>query len=205
MRSSFEKSHDSGGTASFYICSRFDPHAMLLTTPPATVSAWLQKRARQALAVCGKKLIGAGDGSQRKSGWQQLFVLDTSIFDVILRLQPPGEGDAATKKKGGAVTARRRALAVREAAEGLVEKIRQHLSSVCIVFHDVESHIVGLKWRPEAFFPQHQNVLMGSVPHAMLSQGKDAQPLCIPNVLCLTSIISSLADGLAVDIKFVGS
>lgn len=206
MRQSFENSHDSGGSAAFHICSRFDPHAMLLSTPPATVSAWLQKRARQALAVCGKRLLGIGDSTQ-KSGWQQLFVLDTSIFDVILRLQPPGEakGDAPAKKKGAASNARRLALAVREAASGFVEKLRLHLSSVCIVFDDMDNHIVGLKWRPEAFFPQHQNVLMGSVPHTMLRQDRGAQPICIPNVLALTSIISSLADGLAVDVKLVGS
>jgi U3 small nucleolar RNA-associated protein 22 len=204
MRRSFENSRDSGSSKFFWISSRFDPHAMLLATPPATVSAWLQKRARQAIVLYGKKLIGVGGSDGNKNDWQDLFALDTSIFDLLIRLTPPGEKDAAKARKGVASNARRRAMAMREAEASLVEKIRLHLSSVCIIFHNGENHMVGLKWRPDAFLPQHQNVLMGSVPHTMLQQGKDGQPLCIPNVLCLTSVISSLADGMAVDVRVVG-
>mmetsp|Transcript_47387 Transcript_47387/g.74897 ORF Transcript_47387/g.74897 Transcript_47387/m.74897 type:complete len:97 (+) Transcript_47387:553-843(+) len=94
---------------------------------------------------------------------------------------------------------------MREAVAGLTDKLRKHLSSVCMVFDDVDSRIIGLKWRPDAFFPQQQNILMGSVPHTMLPRGVEKPPLCVPNILCLTSLISSLADGLVVDIKLVGA
>merc|ERR1712217_562842 len=99
----------------------------------------------------------------------------------------------------GAKKARRKALAARDAIPELVAKLRAHLSSVCLVFHDVDSRLIAVKWRPGAFFPQPQNVLMGAVPHTMLAQkdGSAGQPvLCVPNVLFLTSTIASLAEGL---------
>merc|ERR1711862_279888 len=119
-------------------------------------------------------------------GWQPLFALDTSVFDLVLRLLPRGYADG-----GGKMTklARRRAQAARPALLSLVGKIRANLSSVCLVFYDAEGQAVAVKWRPGAFFPQHQNVLMGAVPHTMVSQ-KDKPILCVPNVLYLTSVIA---------------
>jgi len=201
MRRSFEDSRaNAKGASSFWICSRFDPHAMLLKTPPATVSLWLQRRARHCLDVYNKRLLGL----QAESAWRNLFSLDTSIFDIIIKLLPPGDADASAKKKGGHGLAQRRSMAVGEASASFLEKLRLHLSPVCLVFHDITNGIVALKWRPGAFLPQHHSVLMGSVPHTMLSRGKDQTPLAVPNVLCLTSFVSSLAEGLAVDVAVVG-
>lgn len=202
MRRSFEDSRaNSKGASSYWICTRFDPHAMLLKTPPATVSTWLQRRAHHALDAYNKRMLGL----QVESAWRNLFSLDTSIFDVLIRLTPPGDADAPTgKKKAGHGLAQRRSVAINEASASLLEKLRLHLSPVCLVFHDLANCIVALKWRPGAFLPQHHSVLMGSVPHTMLPRGKDETPLAVPNVLCLTSFISSLAEGLAVDVSLVG-
>lgn len=208
MRRSFENSHDGAGAAFFWISSRFDPHAMLLASPPATVSAWMQKRARQALVTFSKKLLGLGNLTEKKGGWEKLFTVDTSIFDVIIQLHAPmADGIISKLQKPRAGIARKRAQKLRSilrtGAPSFVERLRLQLSSVCMVFHDAETHIVALKWRPDAFYPQHQNVLMGSVPHMMLRQGEEEPPLCIPNALCLTPFISSLAKGLAVAVRVV--
>merc|ERR1712217_963742 len=107
----------------------------------------------------------------------------------------------------GAKKARRKALAARDAIPELVAKLRAHLSSVCLVFHDVDSQLIALKWRPGAFFPQPQNVLMGAVPHTILAQNSDKagqSVLCVPNVLVLTSTIASLTEGIASEVSVVG-
>jgi len=202
MRQSFERSRaessSSAAAASFWVGSRFDPHALLLVAPPATVGAWLRRRAHHALDVCGQRLLGRGGPAG--GDWQQLFSLDASIFDVMLHLGGPSAGQQA-RKVGGAKARRRRILASREAVASLVAKLRAHLSPVCLVFHDIERHTVALKWRPGAFLPQPNAALMGGVPHTMLAQGTaaDQPPLCVPNVLCLTSIVASLAEGLGGD------
>jgi len=200
MRQSFESSHaDVDTAASFWVASRFDPHALLLTRPPATVSMWLRRRAHQALSAYNKRLLGTA--SPAASSWQSLFELDTSIFDVLVRLVPQGSADAST----GAKKAQRRSAASHEAVLGVVSKLRAHLSPACLVFHGAEHGIIAVKWRPSAFFPQHQNALTGAVPQTMVPQRSGQPLLCVPNVLCLTSTIASLAEGLAVDLVAVGA
>lgn len=203
MRQSFEhgRSENAGNSPTLWIASRFDPHARLLEVPPTTVSAWLHQRARLALDVCHRRLLGAGAGGV--ADWQQLFALDASVFDLLVRLTSPSEVGAGEKKLGPKA-ARRRAVVSQEAAALLVGKLRAHLSPVCIVFHDIGSRLIAIKWRPSAFMPQHQNVLMGSVPHTMIArQQKGRPPLCVPNVLCLTSLVASLSEGLALDVTVV--
>merc|ERR1712039_717543 len=173
---------------------------MILDCPPATVSAWIRRRARQALGVFHQQLLGLSSLSGA-AGWEALFTLDPSVFDVIVHLKPPGAENGQVLKK----VERLRAAATREAVAGLTTKLRWHLSPVCLVFHDADSRVIALKWRPAAFFPQHQNVLMGAVPHTMLPQEEGQPPLCIPNILCLTSVVASLAEGLALDVTVVST
>jgi len=201
MRQSFEHSRaEVGKGVSFWICSRFDPHAMILDCPPATVSAWLRQRARQALGVFHQRLLGL-TSLQGALGWEALFVLDPTVFDVIVCLKPPAIENGRAPKK----IERLKAAAKREAIASFIARLRSHLSPVCLVFHGADSHMVALKWRPAAFFPQHQNVLMGAVPHTMLPQEGVQPPLCIPNILCLTAAVASLAEGLALDVTMVGA
>ncbi|CAK9011666.1 unnamed protein product [Durusdinium trenchii] len=86
------------------------------------------------------------------------------------------------------------------AAQQLIQGLQQKLASVALVLYDRQRRLLALKWRPSAFFPQPQTVLMGSVPHTVIEQGDDA-PLCVPNVLCILSHVSALAEGLALDLK----
>jgi len=199
MRSSFEHSRNEAEASSFWVSSRFDPHAMLLQCPPATVSVWLRRRAHQALAAFNRRLLGIGSTPSAPIGWDALFALDTSVFDVLVRLQPPNAEDA--RKKGD----RLKAVASRQAVASLVSKLRSHLSPVCLIFHDTDDRMIAIKWRPTAFFPQHQNVLMGAVPHTMIRQAEGQVPICVPNVLYLTSAIASLAEGLMLDLTIVGA
>eukprot|EP00927_Polykrikos_kofoidii_P003457 TRINITY_DN11375_c0_g1_i2.p1 TRINITY_DN11375_c0_g1~~TRINITY_DN11375_c0_g1_i2.p1 ORF type:complete len:1217 (-),score=250.11 TRINITY_DN11375_c0_g1_i2:118-3666(-) len=221
IRSSFEASRGlgkAGGAVAesqgvFWVASRFDPHSLLLKTPPATVCAWLQRRAGQALNSYNRRLLGTSRGPV-SSGWQELFALDETVFDVVVRLAAPGAsgseaagGGPAAKK---AAMAKRRAAATGEAVLAFIAKLRANFSSVCLVFHDAGNHVVALKWRPSAFMPQPQNVLMGSVPHSIiarpaLADGERATvPLAVPNVLCLTSMVAALAEGLALSITIPG-
>mmetsp|Transcript_49331 Transcript_49331/g.107412 ORF Transcript_49331/g.107412 Transcript_49331/m.107412 type:complete len:1079 (+) Transcript_49331:58-3294(+) len=187
IRQSFERSRAGDARAiSFRICSRFDPHSFLLETPPATVSAWLIRRARQALAVFRKQLLGSA------GPWSELFALDTSIFDLTLRLKR-GSREGREAKRSGRGAPQTLVGATREAALTLVDKLRMHLSPVCLVFHDIDNGLVALKWRPGAFLPQ-QHALMGAVPHTLLQAQRI--PLHVPNILCLTSMIASLAEGM---------
>merc|ERR1711920_883956 len=94
-----------------------------------------------------------------------------------------------------------------EAVVEFVSKLRAHLSAVCLVFYDIDSRLIAPKWRPGAFFPQPQNVLMGAVPHTILAQKGDnagQSVLCVPNVLVLTSTIASLTEGIASEVSVVG-
>merc|ERR1711957_83574 len=108
-------------------------------------------------------------------------------------------GDDARKKGDIA-----KAAATPQAVASLVAKLRAHLSPVALVFHDMDDRVLAVKWRPTAFFPQHQNVLMGAVPHTMIRQEDGGIPVCVPNILYLTSTIASLAEGLLVDVSLVG-
>lgn len=192
LRRSFEASRaESVGADTFWICSRFDPHAMLLKTPPATASAWIRRRARQALNIYHQKLLTCGGSGN----WQELFALDVSIFDVVVRLTPTGISGSENKK------AEKRRAAAREAGAAFVKKLRENLSPVCLVFSDDCNRIVALKWQPTAFLPQPQHVLMGAVPHTMVARPAVGQPLCVPNIMYLTSTIAALAEGLAVEVK----
>ncbi|CAK0821815.1 unnamed protein product [Prorocentrum cordatum] len=135
LRRSFERSRsESERTTYFWVSSRFDPHAMLLPTPPATVCAWLQQRARHALGFFGRKLIGEAPAGSK--GWQPMFALDTGVFDVVLRLRPRGRPEGGDSRRGG--LARRRARTEGQALRSLVEKVRANLSPVCLVFYDAE-------------------------------------------------------------------
>lgn len=195
MRQSFEKSRvAAAGMTPFWVCSRFDPHAILLSCPPATVSMWLRRRARHALSVCQQRLLGLG-----ASGWDALFALNTSVFDVLIRLRAPMSIEQMSAKDT------RRASASREAVESLVDKIRTNLSPVCLVFYDVNTRTVALKWRPSAFFPQPQNVLMCGVPHTMIAEPPEKRLVCVPNVLCLLTAIESLAEHLGAEVTLVGA
>eukprot|EP00747_Dinoflagellata_sp_TGD_P111513 gnl/TRDRNA2_/TRDRNA2_171239_c0_seq3.p1 gnl/TRDRNA2_/TRDRNA2_171239_c0~~gnl/TRDRNA2_/TRDRNA2_171239_c0_seq3.p1 ORF type:complete len:530 (-),score=100.17 gnl/TRDRNA2_/TRDRNA2_171239_c0_seq3:84-1673(-) len=203
IRQSFERGKsDPAGMPPFWICSRYDPHALLLPLPPATVGSWLQGRARRALDAYRRRLLAPAQGSG--AGWQELFAIDFSLFDVVVRLRAADDleqgGPAEkAKKKGGLKAAQERARAMRDALLALVAKLRAHISPVCLVFYSTDSKLVALKWRPSAFLPQQNTALMGAVPHTMLAQGKDQPPLCIPNVLCLTSLVAALAEGLSVE------
>lgn len=189
MRHSFERSRsDAAGAGAFWICSRFDPHAMLLNCPPPTVGAWLRRRAQQALGVCHQRLLGLA------RGWEALFALETSVFDVLLRL----------RGRAGAEGSRAAALG-EEALESLVGRLRARLSPVCLVFYSTDSNVLALKWRPGAFFPQPQNVLMGAVPHSVVPQAAGQPPLCVPDVLCLVSAVVALAEGLVTEVSVLGA
>jgi len=200
MRQSFEAGHKSAGRFStFWVSSRWDPHSILLPSPPATVCAWLCRRAQQALGVYSRRLLnGPGVGVPAEAAWQGVFALDTSAFDILVSL--PSHSASATK---GLKSAQRHAAASSEAFRQAVSKLRAHLSPVSLVFHGSENKI-ALKWRPSAYLPQPQSVLMGTIPHTMVPPS-DAHPLlCVPNVLCLTSAIFSLLEGLAIDVRIVG-
>jgi len=220
LRSSFEK-HAEGmqkaAPSGLWVVTRFDPHAMLLATPPATVSAWLRRRARHALAACGRHLLGSSSDAG-KDDWRAVFQLDTSAFDLMLRLLPlPEDQDAEVsagiedeaslkgKKAKGAAAKRLASLVSQEAARDLVQGLRDRLSPVCLVLHDAQNQLVAIKWRPSAFLPQNQNVLMGSTPHTVIAQAAGEQPLCVPNILGLTSDIAALAQGLALDANILVS
>merc|ERR1711988_400054 len=117
-----------------------------------------------------------------------------SVFDIVIRLRQP----EAAALGGGQVDPKiqRREAATRNAMDDLVSRLGVALASVCLVFHNTEGRTVALKWRPSAFLPQPQGVIMGEVPHTMLALGAGKAPLCVPNVLCLVSAVTSLADGL---------
>ncbi|CAE8672752.1 unnamed protein product, partial [Polarella glacialis] len=109
-----------------------------------------------------------------------------------------GKAEAAAKRRLSAQ------LVSRQAAETLVGSLREQLSPVCLVLHDAQNQLLALKWRPGAFLPQHTNILMGSIPHTMIPQ-EGGQPLCVPNILCLTSAIASLVHGMALEVNLVVS
>merc|ERR1711957_185256 len=99
---------------------------MLLRSPTATLVTWLRRRAQQALEACGKRLIGGSTATD----WRMVFQLDTSAFDICLRLLPlpddphallveDSAGKSNKKKKGGRAAEKLAAtqLVSREAAE----------------------------------------------------------------------------------------
>lgn len=204
MRQSFERSRTGAGESasqSMWVVTRYDPHCLLLPRPAGTASSWLRRRARIALAVLHGQV--AVDRSRIDIGrWDALFAVDHSSFDFVIQLQMPSTGPEKAAKGGNLASSK--ALVSRQAVETLVTKIRSNLGCVCIVFYDTDSRTVALKWRPTAFLPQYQNFLMGAVPHTMI-QRDDRPPVCVPNVLCLFSIVLSLADGLALRASVVGT
>eukprot|EP00931_Biecheleriopsis_adriatica_P123157 TRINITY_DN9820_c0_g1_i2.p1 TRINITY_DN9820_c0_g1~~TRINITY_DN9820_c0_g1_i2.p1 ORF type:complete len:1131 (+),score=264.70 TRINITY_DN9820_c0_g1_i2:38-3394(+) len=206
IRQSFEKHREGTSQASaavgLWVATRLDPHAMLLASPPATVAAWLRQRARHALAACGRRLSG------KEEDWRAVFHLDTSAFDLMLRLLPLPEdqdADLAAAKANSAAKRLAVQLVSQEAAEELVRGLRSQLSPVCLVLHDAQNQRVAIKWRPSAFLPQPQNVLMGAMPHTVIAQGPGEAPLCVPNVLCIASDIASLAQDLALEANILVS
>jgi len=206
MRQSFEKrAVEVPGTTRFWISSRYDPHSMILLTPPATVCAWLQRRAKQALSICHGRVLGLDPGGP--DAWRKLFVLDTTVFDIIVNLMPQDAASSSEARGRPKATKKnqQRAAVTAEATVAFVSKVKQHLSAICLVFYDLDSQMVALKWRPNAFLPQPQNNLMGAVPHTLVSQTKGQSLVCVPNIVCLTSTLASLAQGLAVNISVMGT
>eukprot|EP00929_Paragymnodinium_shiwhaense_P112638 TRINITY_DN80904_c0_g1_i1.p1 TRINITY_DN80904_c0_g1~~TRINITY_DN80904_c0_g1_i1.p1 ORF type:complete len:1162 (+),score=270.84 TRINITY_DN80904_c0_g1_i1:70-3486(+) len=195
MRCAFEAAESERVAGTLWIASRYDPHSLLLPRLPATASVFLRRRAKHALATYHRRVL-----TEDKLGslWQELFALDSSVFDVVIRLAAAGEKEAtaATSAK-----AKLKFTAMPEAAARFVAKLKEQLSPVCLVFHDAVNHMVALKWRPGAFLPQQQHVLMGSVPHTMIAQPSKGQPICVPNVLLLTSTVAALAEGLSVEVS----
>eukprot|EP00811_Abedinium_folium_P033480 NODE_643_length_2869_cov_7.887309.p1 GENE.NODE_643_length_2869_cov_7.887309~~NODE_643_length_2869_cov_7.887309.p1 ORF type:complete len:641 (+),score=229.75 NODE_643_length_2869_cov_7.887309:832-2754(+) len=184
-----------------WVCSRFDPHALLLAAPPVTASRWLQSQARNALKFWQDRTlapalpIAASDRGVATAGWAGLFSVDASIFDVLLQLAPRDAARGKTKK------AQRHAAVEEKAAASFVRQLRQHLAPVCLVFYDEGSRRCALKWRPAAFLPQPHSTLTRSLPQTVLPLAGEAPAgehtaLCVPNVLCLTSLIASLGEGL---------
>mmetsp|Transcript_41642 Transcript_41642/g.75572 ORF Transcript_41642/g.75572 Transcript_41642/m.75572 type:complete len:1143 (-) Transcript_41642:16-3444(-) len=212
IRKSFQAFRQKQGLAeakdriTLWVASRFDPHALLLDVPPATVGVWLRGQAREVLAAYRQCITGASDiegaAGRRRLDWSALYTVNTDIFDIVLQLTP-----SATKgtqvKKGGQLAQQRKA-ASQAAARGLVENIKSHLSPVCLVFHDIDGNFIALKWRPGAFLPQPSSILMGAVPHAALPAKGDRPTLCVPDILCLASIVSSLSAGLVADMRVNG-
>jgi len=199
IRSSFERQQ---GEGLFWVASRFDPHVRLLRCPPMTVGLWLQRRARHCLSLTHQRLLGIGlapNALGPLTGWESLFTLDSSIFDLILRLDLPKASEGVTKADLA------KASAAHNALEDFVQKLTTQLSPICLVFRDLDARAVALKWRPAAFLPQHQHVLMGAVPHTMLRGQDGGVPICVPNVLALTSLVASLGEGLVSEIRVVGS
>lgn len=192
LRQAFEKHLSTLGAkvsrlCRYWISTRFDPHGMLLISPGATLCAWLRQRALVALQLCRKRMLGL------ETNWRGVFQLDTAAVDVVLQLLPQDQGkDEAKGQKAAEVS--------QEAAEELVQGLRQKLSSLCLVLYDRQRRLLALKWRPTAFLPQPQTVLMGSAPHTVITRG-DQAPLCVPNVLCILSQVSALAEGLALDLE----
>eukprot|EP00913_Durusdinium_trenchii_P002835 g2623.t1 len=171
LRQAYEKHLSTLGPKASQLCrcwvsTRLDPHGILLTSPGATLCAWLRQRASSALLACRARIFGA-------------------------------LGDDSTEPRGGPFVA---AEVTESAAQQLIQGLQQKLASVALVLYDRQRRLLALKWRPSAFFPQPQTVLMGSVPHTVIEQGDDA-PLCVPNVLCILSHVSALAEGLALDLK----
>lgn len=216
LRESFERQQGAQKATSslgLWVVTRFDPHAMLLRSPTATLVTWLRRRAQQAMEVFRKRLLGGSTASD----WRMVFQLDTSAFDLCLRLLPlpddphevPVEGSAASsnKKKKGADKLAAAQLVSREAAQKLVQSLRKQLSPVCLVLHDEQNQLLGIKWRPSAFMPQAPNVLMGSTPYTVVAHngGDSKAPLIVPNVLCLISNVAALAQGLALEAQVLGS
>ncbi|CAE7799609.1 Nol6 [Symbiodinium sp. KB8] len=194
LRQSFENRLDAAqkdaSLIRFWVSTRLDPHALLLATPPSTVAGWLRRRAQEALRSFHARLLGL-EGS-----WRQVFELDTSAFDVVLQLLPPLEVGGAPAVTQNGDEGKRETLQIvsAEAADALVQGLREKLSPVCLVFHDAQQQVVALKWRPSAFLPQPQNALMGSVPHTVIPQGPGEPPLCVPNVLCILATVSAMAE-----------
>lgn len=195
MRRSFERDASrAGGDVTVWICSRIDPHGLLLTTPPATMFTWLQGRARSALDFCKLRVLGLTPGSS----WTNLFALSRATFDVMICLIPRKEMSAKDTRK------KRKLAAVEEQAVlEYVSALRTKLSPVCLVLSDTEKREVALKWRPNAFLPQRQTVLTKCVQHTLVAQGKGDQPVCVPNVMYLMSVIGSLGSGIITDLKLL--
>eukprot|EP00435_Cladocopium_sp_Y103_P033435 s111_g8.t1 len=197
LRQAFEKHLSTLGAkvsrlCRFWVSTRFDPHGMLLVSPGATLCAWLRQRALVALQLCRKRMLGL------ETNWRGVFQLDTTAVDVILQLLPQQE-QSKDQVKGP-----KAAEVSQEAAEELVRGLQQKLSSLCLVLYDRQRRLLALKWRPNAFLPQPQTVLMGSAPHTVITRGDEA-PLCVPNVLCILSQVSALAEGLALDLEMKAS
>ncbi|CAE7809403.1 Nol6, partial [Symbiodinium microadriaticum] len=201
LRQSFENRLDAAqkdaSLIRFWVSTRLDPHALLLATPPSTVAGWLRRRAQEALRSFHARLLGL-EGS-----WRQVFELDTSAFDVVLQLLPPLEVGGAPAVTQNGDEGKRETLQIvsAEAADALVQGLREKLSPVCLVFHDAQQQVVALKWRPSAFLPQPQNALMGSVPHTVIPQGPGEPPLCVPNVLCILATVSAMAEGMTMGME----
>jgi len=201
LRQSFENHLDTAqkdaSLLRFWVSTRLDPHALLLATPPSTVAGWLRRRAQEALRSFHARLLGL-EGS-----WRQVFELDTTAFDVVLQLLPPLEVGSAPAVTQNGDEGKREILQMvsAEAADALVQGLREKLSPVCLVFHDAQQQVVALKWRPSAFLPQPQNVLMGSVPHTVIPQGPGEPPLCVPNVLCILATVSAMAEGMTLGME----
>jgi len=188
MRQSFEArveegEHSSTGV-SFWITSRFDPHARLLPTPLGVAAMWLQQRAVFALDVCHRHLLGLS------SGWKDLFAVDMSFFDIVIKC---GRRDGVKEE-----------AALEATSQIVVRKLRTHLNPVCLVFCNAQNHTIALKWRPHAFLPQPTSVLVGAVPHLLLS-GDEAPQMCVPDILYLTSAVASLTEGLATEVTIVSA